>query len=140
MGSDDELLDKVAVILRDESLVGLSQLHRLSFRIEPGLAEKIGVIPWIDSGMPPGVRWGHLAAVEQSLREAEEEQRRRDEATPKLTFDDIAHLPGSEPSPLYGLTPAEIERMTNPRPLSDVQAAKLVERSRKRAEARNRRR
>jgi hypothetical protein len=97
LGSDDELLDKVAVILRDEGLGGLSQLHRLSFRIEPDPAAKIGVIPWIDSGTPPGTRWGHLAPVERSLREAEAAQREQDEATPKLTFDDIARLPGYEP-------------------------------------------
>ena len=60
--------------------------------------------------------------------------------SPKLTFDDIAHLPGSEPGPLYGLTPVESERLTNRAPLSDAQAAKLIERSRKNLENSNRRR
>ena len=139
-GTDDELLDKVACILRDEGLIGLSQLHRLHFQIEPGLAEQIGVIPWIDSGAPPGQRWAHLATVEHALRETEAEERRQAEATPHLTFDDIAHLPGSEPGPLYGLTPVESERLTNRGPLSDAQAAKLIEWSRKNIENSNRRR
>ena len=73
-------------------------------------------------------------------RRAEAEERQRVEALPKLTFDDIAHLPGSEPGPLYGLNPVEIERLTNRAPLSDAQAAKLIERSRKNLENSNRRR
>ena len=64
----------------------------------------------------------------------------RHEALPKQTFDDIAHLPGSEPGPRYGLTPVESERLTNRAPLSDAQAAKLIERSRKNLENSNRRR
>jgi hypothetical protein len=136
-GEVSELFDKVAVILADEGLAGLSVVQRLSFRIDPGLGAHLGVTAWIDSDTPAGTRWGHLAPLAESIEQA---KRRVAEAPSGPTWDEIISLPGSEPDAFYGLTPAEIERMTSKRePLSDAEARKLVDRDHKRTTAAARR-
>lgn len=70
-GTDDELLDKVAFILRAEGLAGLQHVRRSGFRWEPGMAVELGVVAWADSGHPTtGQRWGHLAPVAERLAAA----------------------------------------------------------------------
>lgn len=96
-GTDAELLDLVAWIVRFEPLGALENPNRPRRQWEPGLAVKLGVVPWINSGAAPGVRWGHLDGLKRELDERLAEIGRRPQV-PNLTkiLEDTAHLPGRE--------------------------------------------
>jgi hypothetical protein len=79
------------------------------------------VVPWIDSGQPAGQRWAQLAATEQNLWVRLGEERRLAET--RLSWDDLMHLPGSEPDPSYGLGREQIEAMTTPRTTTNAEVA-----------------
>jgi hypothetical protein len=94
-GTDDELLDKTAAILRDEGLAALSDPNRRYFRVEPGLAQRLGVTAWCDDPgrSRTGVPWGHLQEVENALRSLQTPTEA--DLTGSIGFNDLARLSGA---------------------------------------------
>lgn len=137
VGTDDELLDKVASIFVNHGLSALASVNRSRFSYEPGMAARIGVVAWIDSGQPPGVRWGHLAALQRPADGPHEPAAGTDGMT--LRFNDLATLPGWSPSWDYGLSPVERQRLFEPREIDDVALRRMRAVARQRDESRERR-